>query len=48
MRNGFIGDFGDEGDVMLANGEGVSGSQYDNGGTGGASSSRPAIMDIDG
>mgnify|MGYP006877413141 CR=1 FL=1 len=48
MRNGFIGDFGVGGDAILANGEAVSGSQYDNGGTRGTSSSRLAILDVDG
>jgi len=48
IRNGFMGDFGVGGDAILANGDGVSGSQYDNGGTGGASLSRRAILDIDG
>ena len=48
MRKGFIGDIGVEGNALLAQGDGVSGSQYDSGGTGGGLSSRGAMLDVNG
>jgi len=48
IRKGFVGDIRVEGNTMLAKGDGVSGSQYDGGGTGGGSSLRCVMLDMDG